>query len=98
MEAPALRCFLLEWQGAFCSNLNRMNAIPVDPEKYAHLVKCAAAIEFLERQGVCWRDAHKIETDWVIGDATEWAYSYKDDPLVDRILRHRSALSKTPAI
>lgn len=48
MEAIALRIFLLERMGSFCLNRNRMNTIPVDPEKYAHLVKCAAAIGFLE--------------------------------------------------
>ncbi len=90
--------FLLESPSFFCSNARRMNAIPVDPEKYAHLVKCAAAIEFLERQGCCWRDANKIEPDWVIADGNEWAYTTKFEALVDQIIRHRSALNEVRKI
>ena len=95
MEEFAARDFLFEVSDSFCLNSSRMNTIPVDPEKYAHLVKCAAAIEFLESRGVCWRGAEKIETDWVIGEETEWAYTNREESLVDRILRHRSGFSRS---
>lgn len=65
--------------------------IPVRSDDWAYLQRCAKAIEWLEKQGVCWRDADKVEDDWTIPGSTEWAYG-THDCLLSRIEWHMKEL------
>lgn len=59
--------------------------IPVEPDKWAYMVRCTAAIEWLEKQGVAWNGADVTVPYWKIGEGTEWLY----DHLLDEIDLHR---------
>lgn len=59
--------------------------IPVRPDEWAYMVRCTAAIEWLEKQGVAWNGADVTVPYWNIGEGTEWLY----DHLLDEIDIHR---------
>lgn len=67
--------------------------IPVRSDDWAYLQRCAKAIEWLENQGVCWREADRVESDWTIPGSTEWAYG-SHGCLLSRIEQHMTQLRK----
>lgn len=85
-QAGGTKCLTYQFQNA-SGEKTETNAPTWD--EYRN--RCARAIEWLAGQGVCWRDADLVESDWVIPGETEWAYSAQESVL-NRIERHREQL------
>jgi len=66
-----------------------VGAVPVQPDKWAHMVRCTAVVEWLQKQGVCWRGADIIDGSWRIGEETEWLYH----DLIDEVEKHRNEMA-----
>jgi hypothetical protein len=43
-------------------------------EVKAQLDEALKTLEWLGKQGVCWREADAVDEWWKIGDGTEWFY------------------------
>lgn len=68
-----------------------MQNVTITEQEYADLKRSAAALEWLQQRGVCWRGADNLVNGWRIGHTTEWHYSIAGD-VRDLIERHQKML------
>lgn len=73
--------------------MNQEPTIEIPLSEYNDLLRAGETLDWLQRQGVCWRGADNLINGWMIGNETEWHYSSPGNDIRDLVDRHKSFLA-----
>lgn len=72
---------------------NAEPTITITITEYRDLCRTAETLDWLQSQGVCWRDVDSVFQDWRVGGETEWHYNNAGD-VRDKVEEHRKIIAR----